>query len=177
MNTTEAGVYYLNGGDPDHSTARESDWLYALPNVDEWYKAAYYDSGTTSYYDYPTSSDTEPGHIEGATPNNACFVSPPLYNDETDMQDVGSYTASASPYGTFDQAGNASERTETITSTAPETLTTIEIGGRYNATSDSFHADTAANSTLWGWRALNGFGFRVVTSVLPPEKGTVIFIE
>jgi formylglycine-generating enzyme required for sulfatase activity len=174
--TTEDGAYSMPGIDPDTNTVRETDWLYALPNVDEWYKAAYYDSGTASYYDYPTSSDTKPGHDEGDTPNNACFVEMPHYNQETNTQDVGSYTASASPYGTFDQAGNASERTAIVTTTDPS-LTTVEIGGRYSATPDSFHADTAANGTLWHWRALKGYGMRVVTSVLPPETGTIIMIE
>ncbi len=174
--TTEDGAYDFKGTiDPTHSTARESDWKYALPNLDEWFKAAYYNRATASYFKYPTSSDTAPGHIEGAIPNNACFVSPPKYLDETNTQDVASYTASASPYGTYDQAGNASERTETITSTAPDALTTLELGGRYSAAPSSFHIDTVTNNcSLLHYKFHKGYGLRVVATALPPARTVVI---
>ncbi len=173
--TTEDGVYFLNGGDPNHSTVRKTDWKYALPNVDEWYKAAYYNRATTSYYTYPTSSNTAPGHTYPDDGNNASYASPPLYNQESDMRDVGSYVLSKSPYGTFDQAGNAWERTETIVSTAPDTLTTINIGGSWNAAVNKFHADTAADATMWHWRALDGYGFRIVAKWIP--SGTLVTVR
>ncbi len=36
---------------------RHKDAHYWLPSMDEWYKAAYYDPVSGTYFDYPTSDD------------------------------------------------------------------------------------------------------------------------
>ena len=56
---TESGVYTLTGGD---FSRNEDAWLAggaALPTVDEWYKAAYYNAALDdgSYFKYSTSGD------------------------------------------------------------------------------------------------------------------------
>jgi formylglycine-generating enzyme required for sulfatase activity len=81
-----------------------------MASEDEWYKAAYYDAGSGSYFDYPAGSDVRlvcaaPGPVPD-TANCSGGVG--------DLTDVGSFTASASPYGTFDQGGNVWEWNETI---------------------------------------------------------------
>lgn len=173
--TTEDGAYDLPGHDPNSSTVREADWVYALPTRDEWYKAAYYNSGTASYYEYPTSSDTKPGHEEDGSPNNACFVDFPGWSQESDMFPVGTYTASASPYGVFDMAGNASERTEEWHNS--EAI--YNIGGRFNATPDAFEATTAhsQNSNHWFFHPGNGMRVVAVPPPPPPPAGTIVIIE
>lgn len=119
--TTEAGSYALNGAMTDAellATSRSQGGRYFLPTEDEWYKSAYYNGQAGSYYAYPTSNDTMPGNIlDSPDPgNNANFrisddnytIGSPYWTTE-----VGAFSNSDSPYGTFDQGGNLLEWTET----------------------------------------------------------------
>ena len=119
--TTEDGAYYLNGATSVAAlmaVTRKSDAKWALPSEDEWYKAAYYDPATASYFDYPTSSNTEPGRdMTDVSGNNANYCGTPypitgVPNVYTTV--VGEFQNSASPYGTFDQGGNVWEWNEAI---------------------------------------------------------------
>jgi len=108
--------------------------VYVIPTEDEWYKAAYYRGSGSSYYDYPTSSDTAPDYVnndgnlsndtgtsfaDGVTdPGNYAThdgdggtdgIGSPYYRTE-----VGEWENSNSPYGTFDQGGNVWEWNEAI---------------------------------------------------------------
>ncbi len=116
---TEDGSYYLNGATSDAelmAVVREEDATWVIPSEDEWYKAAYYDDGGSVYYDYPMSTDAVPnnGNPEGDTGNSANFddgddtIGSPYWRTE-----VGFFSLSASPYDTFDQAGNVWEWNET----------------------------------------------------------------
>jgi sulfatase modifying factor 1 len=117
--TTERGAYTLdgyNGGD-GWTIRRSADAKYAVPSEDEWYKAAYYNAATATYFDYPTSSDTAPGRdMADASGNNANY-----YTGSGNYPiDSGKYTTVAgefqnsdSPYGTFDQGGNVLEWNDT----------------------------------------------------------------
>ena len=111
---TETGAYTILGGTPEPSNGlsitRNPGATWFLTSEDEWYKAAYHknDGVTGNYFDYPTSSDTAPIAEAPAGGSNSAnygaFV----------LTDVGAYTASDSPYGTFDQAGNVWEWTEAL---------------------------------------------------------------
>jgi len=107
--TTESGAYTITAqGISDNSITRNVDAKFSLTSEDEWYKAAYYDAFSTSYFDYPAESNTQTTcAAPGATPNTANCL-----NVVGDLTDVGSYTGSESPYGTFDQGGNVWEWTE-----------------------------------------------------------------
>jgi formylglycine-generating enzyme required for sulfatase activity len=126
---TETGTYTFSDPStvsiPDHSSL--TNWHYALPTEDEWYKAAYYKSGGTAagYWDYATQSDDLPNNnppeldtgnsanyafIDPDDPNVGGYaVGPPYY-----MTDVGAYSLSESAYGTYDQNGNLFEILEDI---------------------------------------------------------------
>ena len=106
---TETGAYTITAdGITNNSITRNADATIFLTSEDEWYKAAYFN--TTSYFDYPARTDTRiVCELPGATPNTANCG-----NFLCDLSDVGSYTGSASPYGTFDQAGNVAEWNEAI---------------------------------------------------------------
>jgi formylglycine-generating enzyme required for sulfatase activity len=101
--TTEDGTYDMT---LIPNVVRKPGAQVFLPTEDEWYKAAYFNG--TGYFDYPagTSAQTS-GAVPGPTPNtaNCCFA-------VNDLTAVGGYTASASPYGTFDQGGNVWEWNE-----------------------------------------------------------------
>jgi formylglycine-generating enzyme required for sulfatase activity len=109
---TETGAYTLLGGTPTPSNgstvARNAGATIFLTSEDEWYKAAYFNG--TSYFDYPAGSDTQTTcAVLGAAANRANCNSA-----VGDLTDVGSYTGSASPNGTFDQGGNVWEWNEAI---------------------------------------------------------------
>jgi formylglycine-generating enzyme len=103
---TETGAYTLLGGTatPSNGTTvtRNAGANIVLTSEDEWYKAAYYNALTTSYFAYPFGSNTQ----------STCTTPTPSPNKANcnhavgDLTPVGSYTGSKSPYGTFDQGGN-----------------------------------------------------------------------
>jgi sulfatase modifying factor 1 len=110
---TETGAYTLLGGTPTPSNAesitRNDGARIFLPSENEWYKAAYYNPATNSYFQYPTSSNTTPNWTAPtALPNSANFrgaVGHPT--------DVGAYTSTTSPYGAFDMGGNVFQWNDT----------------------------------------------------------------
>jgi len=107
--TTEDGAYTITAqGIADNSIMRNAAATVFLTSENEWYKAAYFNG--TSYFDYPAGTDTQTAcAAPGAVANTAnCWPVP------DDFTDVGSYTESASPYGTFDQGGNVWEWNEGI---------------------------------------------------------------
>jgi formylglycine-generating enzyme required for sulfatase activity len=109
--TTEDGAYTITpAGIAANSITRNAEATVFLTSEDEWYKAAYYDAVSTSYYNYPAGTDTPiVCSAPGATGNTAnCDY---LVGDATS---IGSYTSSASPAGTFDQGGNVHEWNEAI---------------------------------------------------------------
>ena len=94
--------------------------VYVIPTEDEWYKAAYYGGSGSTYYDYPTGTNSVPSNdlVEPTDPgNNATFhiskhdytIGSPYVRTE-----VGAHENSDSPYGTFDQGGNIWEWNEAI---------------------------------------------------------------
>jgi formylglycine-generating enzyme required for sulfatase activity len=114
--TTENGAYTLTPqGIANNSVSRNASAQVVIPSHDEWYKAAYYDSSTSNYFFYPTGSDAT---IECSAPNAAPNqANCRHHNDPANPQgptNVGSYSGSSSPYGTFDQGGNVNEWFETI---------------------------------------------------------------
>jgi len=109
--TTEDGAYTLTPtGIANNTITRNAGATVFITSEDEWYKAAYYETGSDTYFDYPSGSDTQTTcAAPGATANTAnCELA------VSDPTDVGSYTGSASPYGTFDQGGNVFEWNDII---------------------------------------------------------------
>jgi formylglycine-generating enzyme required for sulfatase activity len=77
-NATENGSYTLDGFESTPSNAsniiRNPGATIVLPSENEWYKAAYYNPAASSYYLFPTSSNTLPiGTSPTATPNSANY--------------------------------------------------------------------------------------------------------
>lgn len=117
--TTEDGAYYLNGA-VLHSqlmaVTRKVDWKWAIPSENEWYKAAYCDPITGSYYDYPTSNNSAPGrNLSDVSGNNANYFGDPLPIQPPYFATLaGEFQNSSSPFGTFDQGGNIMEWNEVV---------------------------------------------------------------
>jgi formylglycine-generating enzyme required for sulfatase activity len=119
---TESGAYTLLGGTPvpSNGTAvtRNPGAKVFLPSEDEWFKAAYYDASSASYFDYPARSDSPTNcTAPSATANRAnCRPTNPPRPYLGELTPKGSYPGSAGPHGTFDQGGNVWEWNEAIIS-------------------------------------------------------------
>lgn len=132
--TTENGAYDL-AATGTGAPIRLPGAQYFIPNEDEWYKAAYY-KGTgpeSDYWDYPTRSDVLPT----AAPPPGGFNTANYMFAAGFLSDVGAYTQSAGPYGTFDQGGNVWEWTETV---SDDDDLIIRGGGWYGSSSDGLRA-------------------------------------
>jgi len=58
--TTEDGAYTLTPtGITNNTVTRNAGAQVFVPSEDEWYKAAYYDTGSMLYFDFPAGSDTQ----------------------------------------------------------------------------------------------------------------------
>lgn len=109
--TTENGAYDMSLPRP----VRKANARFWIPNIDEWYKAAFYDqslnNGAGGYYLYPTRSNTLTASLPPGNSSSANFDS--IVGSTTD---VGSYINAVSPYGCYDMAGNISERLDNLVS-------------------------------------------------------------
>ena len=58
------------------SITRNAGATWFVPTENEWYKAAYYNGATSSYFDYPTATDTAPNNNlpTADTGNSANFL-------------------------------------------------------------------------------------------------------
>ncbi len=116
---TETGAYTLAGytGPDGSAIMRNPGASIFLPSEDEWYKAAYYKGGGLSagYWSNATQSDILPcaEPPPGMDPTNGSANYTNVVGDRTD---VGAYNfkPSDSAYGTFDQAGNVWEWSDTL---------------------------------------------------------------
>jgi formylglycine-generating enzyme required for sulfatase activity len=130
--STETGAYTLVGGTPIPANAltvhRNRGAKVSLPSEDEWYKAAYYDTRKHRYYLYPAGTDAPMKcAVPGPTPNTAnCGSATGTANPDNPglpdggwifngVTDVGAYTHSPSPNGTFDQGGDVFQWTDDLT--------------------------------------------------------------
>jgi formylglycine-generating enzyme required for sulfatase activity len=120
--TTETGAYDLTNSAAitDNTVTRTPGTTWAIASDTEWYKAAYYNPKTASYFLYPTSSNSTPGtDLTDAAGNNANYdayypgSSPPI-DPPYSTTVVGQFKNSPSPNGTFDQGGNVEEWTQDI---------------------------------------------------------------
>jgi formylglycine-generating enzyme required for sulfatase activity len=191
--STETGAYALNGVvAPTTQVARSADARYFLPSISEWYKAAYFDpakAGGAGYWQQATRSDTLLGNREFTTAGsranyflnngdtNTEFAVWSYWIDGRDGRAVtpgGLYQLSASAFGTFDQAGNVWELTDTAYNTSNFRWFT---GGAWN---EAFDAEQAG---FWGLAdateesSFRYMGFRIAGTVTAvPEPSSPVLL-
>jgi formylglycine-generating enzyme required for sulfatase activity len=118
---TESGTYTITNGGlnsgtvlvPDATTriawASTGSFHWLLPSEDEWYKAAYYSAPGGAYYAYPFKSNSVPAAVAPPGNSNSGNFRTVAHNyDGTGsyVTDVGSYSNSISPFGSFDMGGD-----------------------------------------------------------------------
>ena len=117
---TETGAYTLVDGQTSGiAPAKNPGARFFLPTEDQWYKAAYFKRGgrDAGYWTYATRSDEKPGNRIGAEPNQANYAPGGVFSvtqvveepTRNHLSEVGAFTNSRGPYGTFDQSGNVAE--------------------------------------------------------------------
>ncbi len=160
---TETGAYTFGpldiSGEPinGETITRNPGATIVLASENEWYKAAYFNPATNSYFKYPTSSDTAPtADIPSATPNTANFAS--AVRAPTD---VGAYTGTTSPFGAFDMAGNLEQWLEPSADDKTRGFRSTSYG------SGSFQMLSSARDSIDPRR-----GFNVQTAGMPLRRRT-----
>ncbi|MEE8166342.1 MAG: IPTL-CTERM sorting domain-containing protein, partial [Myxococcota bacterium] len=156
---TDGGAYTITAqGLSNNTITRNTGATFFLSSEDEWYKAAYYDSDSMSYFDYPAGTSTR----------TVCEAPGPTANwANCDLVvgnsiDVASYTGSASPYGTFDQGGNASEWNEAIIGNSSRGTR----GGGFDGSAG--HLAASNRNVVVGPAGSMGFRVASPASVAPP---------
>ena len=183
LTTTEDGAYFVNGVTTKEDlnlVTRKTNWKYAIPTENEWYKAAYYDpakaGGTGGYWIFPTRTDSPPSNV-GADgyidPGNHCnylkvaFTIGSLYF----RTKVGEFENSASAYGTFDQGGNLFEWMED----KKDTVSRILRGASYqDQDAELAGGFLRSNTRDWNWSIVRDrcVGFRIAKAV--PEPSSIL---
>jgi sulfatase modifying factor 1 len=168
--STEFGAYTLIVGQTSGTApARNPDAKFFIPTLDQWYKAAYYKGGSTNagYWKYPTQSDQRPGNIVGSGLNQANYridstlilsvtQSNVISSGQNYLTNVGAFSNSPGPYGTFDQGGNVWEWNDL--SGSPSVMRGFRGGGWGRIglddleTSQFIEISTHANGSAYGFR-------------------------
>jgi formylglycine-generating enzyme required for sulfatase activity len=165
--STETGAYTMLGNDPNVS--RNAGATIVLPSEDEWYKAAYYDASSASYFAYPAGSNAQTTCSAPTAAANSANCGNDVGNFIPDDTPVGSYIGSASPYGTFDQGGNVWEFNEAIFS-GP--FRGYRGGASFN---DAFYlAASFRGDDLYPDEEGGGIGFRLAY-IPEPSTGLLVF--
>jgi sulfatase modifying factor 1 len=145
---------------------RNSLAQYFLPNVDEWYKAAFYNPASGVYYDYPTGSNTAPTAVAGGTASGTA-----VFDGQPGPADI-TLAGGLSPYGTMGQGGNVYEWEETdydLVNDSSSSDRGIRGGGW-----SSVLFNLSSSNRIFGGVPSNGdgaLGFRVASI---PEPSTLL---
>lgn len=155
---------------------RNSHAKFFLPSINEWHKAAYYDTAAGHYWDYPTGSDAVPDGIDivGDTMFDAVFFDGGgTENLPNEVFNVGVF----SPFGTSGQGGNVREFQETAFDRV-NNITNEHRGAGGGSMNDSSNVMAAFNSPEGRAPLAESpiIGFRVAAVVPEPNAWSVFLI-
>ncbi len=173
---TETGAYTLLGGTATPSNGstvmRNAAATIVLTSEDEWYKAAYYDAVSASYFSYPAGSNAQTTcSVPTSAPNSAnCSGTDGTWVG--DVTNIGSYTGSASPYGTFDQGGNVWEWNDSLNNYCGRT----DLGCRVIRGGSWAHNEPALDAASPGSSPSRESGDQGFRLAMIPEPGTGLLV-
>jgi formylglycine-generating enzyme required for sulfatase activity len=153
---------------------------YVLPSYNEWYKAAYYDPNTKTYWDFPTGGNTAPNRVlSGTLPGTAVYghsyIPIPIENRPlpTSTQQAGGL----SPYGVMGLGGNAKEWEESafgLNNNAGSTSRGVRGGGAF---SSADYLSASSRESMLASNSNHDLGFRVASvspSDIVPEPSSLV---
>ena len=169
--STETGAYTLVGGQTTGTApAVNSGATFYVPTQDQWYKAAYYKSGTSSgYWDYATQSNIAPTAVTagltgigsaGSTGNFANYETGADWNSQNGNVTTVGTNGRPSAYGAFDMSGNVWEWND-LTGTAGSSRG-LRGGGWYASAYDVSSSSSYLKATSFEDQ---GIGFRLASGV------------
>ena len=155
---------------------RHKDAQYWLPSTDEWYKAAYYDSTTETYFDYTTGSNTAPTAVASGDESGEAVYGQLLATGPANI----TLSGGLSPYGTMGQGGNVKEWEETAYDSLND-MVAEDRAYRGGAWGSSFDATDllASNREQFAPNSANlAVGFRVASAdaVSAPEPSSLALL-
>jgi formylglycine-generating enzyme len=169
---TETGSYTLLGGTSEPTNGatvtRNPSATIVLTSENEWYKAAYYDMASLSYFDYPAGSNTQTTCATPSATANTANCQQVVDSPYGQLTPVGSYTGSTSPYGTFDQGGNVSEWNE-----AGDASYRGVRGGEFDGGAAGLAASYGGGGGTSASNEYSELGFRLT---IVPEPGTGLLV-
>ena len=161
------GAYNLGTATSGNIVTRNASSYWRLPSASEWFKAAFYNPGSTNYSTYGTGLNTITSGTGGAAADGVVYKV-----SSSGPQNVGSYYNADSAYGIFDASGNVREWTGKInpTSSATNLQEAYIANGSYAGGTDlSVSIDNGVYAL--GTSASAGIGFRVAAV---PEPSSMV---
>ena len=151
---------------------RNSLATYVLPSMDEWYKAAYYNPTTSTYFAYANGSNTAPTAVASGTADNTAVYSQTFGQGPADVNLAGGL----SPYGIMGLGGNVFEWEETsfdLNNSSGSSGRGIR-GGSWS--DDSIDLSSSTRISSGPASGFSGIGFRVASlsssAAAVPEPGS-----
>jgi len=157
---------------------RNSLAKYVLPSYNEWYKAAYYDPNTRTYWDFPTGSNTAPNKVLGGTdPNTAVYGQDNAPSADVKTPATTNFAGGLSPYGVMGLGGNVREWEESafeLNNNAGSSVRGVRGGGAFS--SSYYLSASSREGNFSSWDAYD-LGFRVASispSDIVPEPSSLV---
>ncbi len=144
---------------------------YVLPSVNEWYKAAYYDPLSASYFDFPTGSNTAPTAVSGGTAANTAVYN----NGQAGPADITN-AGGLSPFGVMGLGGNLYEWEETESDLVNNGTSSIRVirGGGWLTDSLVLSSSTRFSGTPADEFSDVGFRVASLSSTGVPEPSSLL---
>lgn len=178
-NGVNDNIALWQAGDPGFDPAnpfRNSNAQYVLPNFDEWYKAAYYDPVSDTYFNFPNGSDTAPTAVASGTTVNTAVYDQSSSQGPADITNAGGL----SPFGVMGLGGNVFEWQETeddLVNNSPPSLRAFR-GGDWMINSNGLLSTN--RSSFSPTLEFSFFGFRVAslssTTSPVPEPSSILLM-
>lgn len=145
---------------------------YVLPTINEWYKAAYFNPLTSTYFDFPNGLNTPPTAVAGGTTADTAVHEQPVSQGPATINNAGGL----SPFGVMGLGGNVFEWNETESDLVNDNSSSARVlrGGAWFNTdgtlSSSFRLflDPANENPIVGFRVAS-----LSSSAVVPEPGSL----